>query len=402
MRKILIMILAICLLLSLAGCTTPANKTQGSTSSSTSAEPTAEDTTVASDADASVEQMPMVSVAVPVITQTEEAHDGTVIFNYTFQNISLIVPDPEVADKVIVDFLNRIDQTSSNAEAIRSAAQNNYTTGASWNPYLCQITYDPMRVDYGVLSMFGSYASYSGTPHPETSYVSANYDLVTGELLSLDDILTEDASADTLYQSVVDALTLLKEENYLYEGFEETVNDRFSKGLAHDDAWYFSQDGLCFYFSPYEIAPYSSGVIIAEVPYDQLTGILNDAYFPAERETAAGSVDVEIFDENDLEKFTQFAEIVLAEGSDKILLHTDKSVYDIRIETGSWSSDGSTFTPEHTVFAAYSLTPGDAIMVESQFKDTLPTLRLCYTTNGKTVWCYISLSDDGTVALTTD
>ena len=56
-----------------------------------------------------VAQAPMISVSVPITTETESAEDGTIIFKYSYQNISLILPDPDVADKIIIDFLNRID-----------------------------------------------------------------------------------------------------------------------------------------------------------------------------------------------------------------------------------------------------------------------------------------------------
>ncbi len=336
-----------------------------------------------------VVQLPTVAVSVPTVTHEEKAEDGTVIFRYTTQNISLVGPEPEVADKIILDFLNRADATSVNAETICAAAKKAYKPGNAWSPYLSQITYEPMRIDEGVLSFFGSYTNYTGTPHPETTYPAITYDLTTGNLLQLSDILTDTDISDTLYASVIDALNAQKNEKYLYDGFEDTVKDRFAKDVLRDECWFLSQEGLCFYFSPYEIAPYSSGVIIAQIPYSALAGIMNDAYFPAEQDTSLGDIAANVFNESDLSNFTQFSEVILSDGS-KILLHTDKSVYNIRITQGTWSANGTTFTPGHTVFAAYTLTHGDAVMVESAFSEALPTIQLSYDSNGKTVCKYIS------------
>lgn len=400
MRRIIPIILVFCLLTGLAGCSFLKDTTYGNETASTGNTTQNDQDDTTSGSNITVQQLPMVAVAVPVVTKSETAEDGTVLFNSTFQNISLIVPDPEVADKIIIDFLNRTDVHTSN-DSILSLAKSIYTDGAeSFTPYWAQITYEPMRLDKGVLGMFGSYASYTGAAHAEVLCRSVNYDMVTGKVLSLSDILTDTATSSDICQLVLDSLTAQKEEKGLYEGFETTVKDFFGNSTLSNADWFFSDTGLCFFFSPYEIAPYSCGAIIAEIPYSSLVGIMNDTYFPAERETAFGSVQAEVFDEATLDRFTQFAEVVLEEGSDKILLYTDKSVYDVRVETGTWSSDGSTFTPDHTVLAAYSLTPGDAIMIDSPLNNTLPTLRLSYNTNGETVRFYVTVNrSENTVSL---
>lgn len=389
MKKRVIYILVTCLLLSLAGCKAQPGTAPNITQTNDAITESSNSETTVSTEDVPVQQQPMVAVSVPVITQTEKAEDGTELFTYKYQNISLIVPDPEVADKVIVDFLNRTD-IHEDIEQIFSLSKQAYADKSiPFTTYWVQNTYDPMRIDHGVLSLYGNYAAYSGGAHGTYTYKSVNYDLVTGSALFLGDILTEAATSDQLCQLVLTSLSAQKEDAQLFEGFESIVTNLFSQNFLQNDDWFFSNTGLCFFFSPYEIGPFSSGDIVAEIPYASLTGLLNDAYFPAERESAHGVVQAEVFDETALDRFTQFAEVVLAEGSNKTLLYTDKSLYDIRVETGTWSANGSTFTPDHTVLAAYSLTPGDAIMIDAVLSNTLPTLRLSYTTGEDTVISYI-------------
>lgn len=386
MKNILLVFLAFCLLLSFAGCSLPEVERNQNTTVAATVEteiPTTEETIEV------FEQKPMIAVSLPVVEQEETSEDGTVIFRYSYRNMSLIVPDPEVADKVILDYLNRIDHTTVLAQQISEAAKTAYSGNSQWTPYLCQIGYDPMRIDAGILSLFGSYTEYSGTPHPEKSYLSINYDLLTGNVLNLDDILTADFATDTLYQYVIDILSAQKDENNLYNGFETIVQERFHSEQASDMCWYFSQTGLCFYFSPYEIAPYASGVITAEIPYEKLTGILNDAYFPSEFECGSNDILQETFNENALDKFTQFSEVILDDSGNKILLYTEGVISHIQIEVGYWNTDNTEFTPEYTVFSAYSLTPGDAIMVESKATKKMPNLRLSYNTLDGTERYYI-------------
>ena len=393
MKKFLILILALCLLFSSVGCA--GNNMQTLSSSDNTTETTLAETQTSTE-DTCAISLPMVCLSLPVVEQSEKAQDGTVIFNYIHQNISLIVPEPEVADKIIVDFLNRTD-INDDVTSIRSQAETAFASSPSyWSPYLAQILYQPTRIDSGILSMYGGYSSYNGAAHGGTVYQSVSYDLVTGEVLTLADILTSEADGEALYQYVLEALKDNAEATTLYEGYENIVKARFGSDYLQQTDWFFSGTGLCFFFSPYEIGPYSSGDIVAEISYEQLPGILNDAYFPAERQSASGTVNSEIFDENDLDKYKQFAEVILDENSEKYLLYTEGAVYDIRLEVGSWSADGSSFTPEHTVFAAYALTPGDGIMIQSQSSGKLPALRLTYSTDGKTVYRYIA--EDGTLA----
>lgn len=319
-----------------------------------------------SDDDIPMVQKPMYAISLPPVKEAAEAQDGTVIFNCIYQNISLVLPEPEVADQIILDFLNRTDSMTRHAEAALAAAKQAYPSESQWQPHLLQMLYTPIRFDSGILSLYGSKVSYTGGAHTGYSGASVNYDLLSGKVLRLTDIMRSQVTADTLSQLVIDALSAVSKEKQLFTTYDQTVKQLFGAELSGYENWYFSQEGLCFYFDPYEIAPFSSGSIVAQIPYSQLTGILEDAYFPAEEDPFSGTLEAEIFTEAALNAFTQFSEIVLDENSTKILLHTDKALSDIRITTGD-SSDETAPSSGTTVFAAYTLTPGDAIMVEAEF-----------------------------------
>lgn len=394
MKKILLFMSVICLLLCISACALPDSGNQNSSASAAdetkngnAATDTSEPTDQLYD-----QQLPLLAVSLPTVTQSEIAEDGTVLFNYTYQNLSLILPDPEIADSIIIDFLNRIDQTAADAESIRTAAMTDHERSENWTPYLCQITYDPMRIDAGILSMYGSYVTYSGAVHAGAIYRSVSYDLTTGKVLSLDDILTDTADPDQLCQLVIDALSEQKDDTALFDGFEITVAERFAKGYREDTDWFFTNEGLCYFFSPYEIGPYSSGAITAQIPYSKLVGILDDAYFPAEKEFVSGTVLAKSFEDMAQDEFSRFVEIVLADQGSKLLLYTDTAVYDVRIESGSLSSDDNSFTPEYTVFSAYGLSNGNAVMVQTDTSETQSVLRLSYFTEEGTVYQYLKNS----------
>jgi hypothetical protein len=154
--------------------------------------------------------------------------------------------------------------------------------------------------------------------------------------------------------------------------------------------WYFSENGLCFYFSPYEIASYASGIITAEIPYSRLPGILNDAYMPAERDIVDGSVIMKKFEQSDMSTIVELAELKLNNSDERILLKTNSEIQQVRIEIGTLSSDGKTFYKMHTVFAASSITKDSGIVLEVDLTTYNNDIRISYLSGTETVYDYIS------------
>ena len=96
-----------------------------------------------------------------------------------------------------------------------------------------------------------------------------------------------------------------------------------------------------------------------------------------------------------LDRFTQFSEITLQPGADTFLLYTDHAVYNVTMQTAVAQS--GVVNPLHTVFAAASLTPGDAIMVQGEPSLDTEFLILSYETGGTPIRMYLYKDDSGTV-----
>lgn len=373
MKKFLPFILTLALLL--AGCSgNAAPTTEPSTSEST--QPSTDAAT-----QPQIQQADMSAVALPAVVDTIRAEDGAELFTSTTQSIELVVPDPDVADKIIIDFLTRQDQYSTAAQSIGAAAVEAYTA-ENWTPYVYSALYDAMRIDENVLSLAGTVISWSGGSHPNYNCVYANYDMVTGDVMTLGSILThKDRSAD-LCQLLIDAIAPIREESGIWSDYDSFIRDRFAADISYDDAWYFDSQGLCFRFTPYEIAPYASGIISVTIPYDKLVGIIEDAYFPVEKDMILGSVEAAALSDSNTGDFTQIAELVLDESGSMVLLYTQSAVYDVRIK-----ADDS-----YVALATSALTPGDAIMVQADFEST--TLVLEYGSGESLTERYIQVSGD--------
>ena len=320
-----------------------------------------------------VKQAPLYAVSLPILVEYEYAEDGAPVFSLAYQNMSLSMPEPEVADKIIVDFLNRTDISQEAEEIARNAKTSYEQSQGDFIPYLYNVIYEPVRLDPNVLSLMGTTSIYSGGVHSENIAKAVTYDLLTGNPLSCSAILLETVSGEDLIPLVEKALSSQKDN--LYEEYSSIVEEKFLAGTDHNADWYLSSEGLCFFFSPYEIGPFSSGTVTACVPYDQLTGILRDSYFPTERDTAFGAVETIPYDQADLSQYTQYTELITDSGAEKKLLYTESSVQDIRIMQRISINPITSYAPTYTIFAAYMLTPGDAIVLETQ-----NTCQLSYTT----------------------
>lgn len=376
MKKISCLLLAVVILLSMAACQDPSDGTTSSTDDSTQS-------VQGGTENKKPDQEVMYAVSISQSAEPTHAEDGKLIFTYTYQNMRLTLPDQTAADKVIMDFFNRVDAFRTTANTTLEAAKKADHSSVNWIPYLCNTTYSPMRIDSNVLSLTGSNITYSGSAHPERVSVSANYDLTTGDVLTLGSIMTPQAEAQNFCQLVLEVLEQSKSELHLYDGYDAAVKQRFNREVSDDQAWYFTQNGLCFYFEPYEIAPYSSGLIVAEIPYNKLSGLLNDRYFPAERIAVGGELQITNEKPANTSGFTQIAEIVLDSNGQTIFLHTKGLLWDVAVAVGSWDSAGTAFTASYTALLSHTLSPGDAIMLQHIFDDPAVSVRVTYS-NGKT------------------
>lgn len=395
MKKLLCMFLSFTLLL--CGCDMLFKPPE--TTAPTGSDPVNQDT-VPPDTLPESWQLGMSAISLPLSIRETTAEDGTLLYRFTCQTVyPPVTQDVEIAEMVALDLMNRIDTMTSTSNSIELQAKRDYHSQENWIPYSCQILYNPVRIDSGVLSLKGHAVTYTGFNHPEQTQLAVTYDLLSGKSLTLGDILAENATAGQIAGMINMVLSSQEQNISLYSDYAQLVTARFGTDWHQDANWYFSADGLCFFFSPYEIAPYSAGTVVAEIPYQMLTGTMLDKYYPTEQIAVDKPVRAERFEESDPDHFSQIAEVVLDRNGPVFLLSTDGMIFQVRIEEGQWSSDGTVFSPIATVFACNSLTPGDAVMVQAGFNDPLPNLRLVYSC-GKTEYAFYITQSNGSITLT--
>jgi len=370
MKKIFSSILALCMVLFMFGCN---QSTPADTATSPTTEPAASVEPVTLD-------VPFLAVGLPVEETRTTADDGTLIFALSSPYMTLTIDGQVTADLIIHDFMDKINAAKVSAESVEADAKTAfaYSGTANWNPFLFSIECAPTRIDTNTLSIYGVISSYTGGSHPLYTCFSTNYNLITGDPLTLGSILTHEDSISDLCDLLIAKLEMQKDEKQLREGYENDIKERFAMDVSFDDAWYFSDTGLCFYFPHYEIAPYSSGIITAEIPYSELTGIIDDAFFPPEYSIENGNAKIVPYSEDHASSYRQTSELILDREGKKYFIEADSSILNIRIVR----LDEDVETAEH--YCAYCLNPGNAIMV--QIPDAgAGTYCVAYEQNGNTV-----------------
>lgn len=342
---------------------------------------------------------PMVSISLPIIVETDTADDGTVIFRRTFQDVVLSIPDADITKTVTLDLLRRMDANSQTLSSLQQSAFADYTGQTPWMPYYYKILYSPTRMDQTVLSLYGVEDVF-GNMQAGQNGISVTYNLVTGSAMTLAGVLTEESSAaDTLLSALLAALESNKEEYMLFEDYAQSVSGRFPTLLQQESGWYFSNSGLCFFFSPYDIAPNASGTVVATVPYTELNGVLQDIYFPQEQANYAGDLEAMPFDSENLEGFVHFSELITSPDAPRYLLHTDGVLYDLTVEQGQWIA-GVRFEKDATIYFANLLAPEDAFVLRATLPESQSSLRISYRSGDNDYCFYLTVDGTGNMAFT--
>lgn len=129
----------------------------------------------------------------------------------------------------------------------------------------------------GVLSIPILVSEYSsGAAHPNSFMLAANYDVATGEPLTLEDLFAGSGFLSRISVLARDGLEKIFTEN---EWTPSEWSDEGTAPLAENYRdFYVDGDNLVIIFNPYQVAPYVYGIIEVPIPFAELSNILKPAY----------------------------------------------------------------------------------------------------------------------------
>jgi len=146
----------------------------------------------------------------------------------------------------------------------------NLPVASSW---FFELTIGVLLNSPGLMSMRVHKLEFTGGAHanPWTTYL--NLDLKSGRQLILDDLFVGDYESELLMvaESQFKEATNLNQDSSLAE-----TSFEFSSGdFMLPQNFSIGKRGISFHYNPYDLGPFALGAISFEIPYDNLTSMLN-------------------------------------------------------------------------------------------------------------------------------
>ncbi len=147
-----------------------------------------------------------------------------------------------------------IEEAESNSEYILTEPYHTYELVSRFNQYY---------ITENTLSFYVDYYSFTGGAHGMTERKAYNFDLNTGEELTLSDLFVENFDYTTMINERVQRAINQDPDTYF-------TREHGFKGITGDQGFYLENNNLIVYFLQYEIAPYAAGIRTFPIPLQSI------------------------------------------------------------------------------------------------------------------------------------
>lgn len=136
------------------------------------------------------------------------------------------------------------------------------------------------RSDSRILSLIENCSEYTGGAHGDYGSIGYTFDVQSGKILALEDLLTD---KEGFYTKATDYITDNLYELYgegLFPEYKQTVSDSWTGEF--DIKYYLDASGIVIIYNPYEIGPYAMGAARVTLPYPMFEEYLDANYIPTQ------------------------------------------------------------------------------------------------------------------------
>ena len=137
-------------------------------------------------------------------------------------------------------------------------------------------------LDRNILSLYVDYYQSRGGAHPNIDIFTYNFDPVTGDFITLDDVLAPGKRDEFREKYVKPALEKFKEERQLfyYDNYKTVVDDLFRRDYAGEPplTWIWGYEGITMIFPLDTLGPSVIGPVEAFVPFTGNEKLFNKKY----------------------------------------------------------------------------------------------------------------------------
>lgn len=176
-----------------------------------------------------------------------------------------------------------VDASQSYLDELETWARDEYKEYGPdmfMGPYVAESDMYIRRADNQVLSVAESCFAYAGGAHGNTYYTSVNFDVQTGEEISLESVITDMDSLPAIL--AIEIQDKYKDLTFWSDDLSTLLQEYITPSdpqYAPFFTWTLDYQGVTFYFSDYELGAYADGRQEVMVTYSEYPYILNSKYF---------------------------------------------------------------------------------------------------------------------------
>lgn len=292
--------------------------------------------------------------------------DGTTYYRQSLGTATISSKDERAAERINSSLAELYVRFGADAEYTQRVAEDQTDGEPIELSYYCAPSVT--RCDTRVLSVVFDVSQDIGGIHADSTRTSRSYNADNGSLLTLADIAKNEEQLKTFIKNYV--IGLAAGDDYkeggvsiLFDDFESTINDLVDAGAN----WYFSDGGLVFYANPYDIAPYSRGVLLFEIPYSALEEFIDEGFMPVEYEGENGMLLADDGDKLDRSSLNILGTVTVDEDGQSVVLSAEETVYNVKI-----------YTSGRMLWQRNYLTTGEGVEVKSFIPDAQPSIAVSY------------------------
>lgn len=295
-----------------------------------------------------------------------KSDDGTTYYRQSLGTATVSSKDERAAERINSSLAELYVRFGADAEYTRRVAEDQTDGEPIELSYYCAPSVT--RCDTRVLSVVFDVSQDIGGIHADSTRTSRSYNADDGSLLTIADIAKNEEQLKTFIKNYV--IGLAAGDDYkeggvsiLFDDFESTISDLVDAGAN----WYFSDNGLVFYANPYDIAPYSRGVLTFEIPYSALAEFIDESFMPVEYEGDNGMLLADDGDKLDRSSLNILGTVTVDEDGQSVVLSAEETVYNVKI-----------YTSGRMLWQRNYLTTGEGVEVKSFIPDAQPSIAVSY------------------------
>lgn len=192
-----------------------------------------------------------------------KAEDGTVVYKAERTIPVVTISDNEEGAAAINKYIEN-NFPADEDEMLEMAKEDYAALGKeNWYGYETGSKFSSQRKDSEVISFFIISYWDMGGAHPNSWINGLNFSTADGEVLTLEDVVTDKEAATEIINEFLLAETKKEEyEGMFFEDYENSIGD-----ILTEDSWYLGEDGFHIIVNEYIISPHAAGIMDFVIPY---------------------------------------------------------------------------------------------------------------------------------------